>query len=127
MSPKNLYSLYARLTGHTKKLAAVAISTDGHLLASAGEYLFNSVSADKRSLMLGVFTMLTLGMDRIRLWDLNEKSELPTPERGYTLRGPPTCVVWAKRHEGQHDILVFGTALGFLVIWSPAGDQVRID
>jgi WD40 repeat protein len=64
-------------------------------------------------------------MDRVRLWDLARQHQLETPEHGYMLRGPPTCMIWANRHAGPGDILAFGTGSGYLVFWRESQKEVR--
>ena len=57
------------------------------------------------------------GMDRVRLWSIEGGVQIRTPEQGFVLRGPPSCMVWAKCKDDARNVLVFGTAKGQLVFW----------
>jgi hypothetical protein len=56
-------------------------------------------------------------MDHVRLWAIGSGEQLHGPEQGYVLRGPPSCMVWVRRKDDARNVLVFGTARGYLVFW----------
>jgi hypothetical protein len=108
MSSRDL-KLVARYRGHKDAILSLAISTDGQILASGGKwtYYLPDCTADKKE-----------GLDGIKLWDIRTGKDLKSPEQNYELRGPPSAIVWAKRRDDQHSILVIGMSLGYLVLWN---------
>jgi hypothetical protein len=58
---------------------------------------------------------------------LTANEELPTPEQGFMLRGPPSAMLWAKRRDDAGETMIFGTGNGYLVFWrhnrSQPGDR----
>jgi hypothetical protein len=53
----------------------------------------------------------------MRLWRLDTGDPVDTPERGYMLRGPPTCTAWTEGPDDGRIILAFGTGMGYLIFW----------
>ncbi|KAG0709131.1 hypothetical protein DFH29DRAFT_870160 [Suillus ampliporus] len=101
-SHSNNYHLKGRLVGHKNAINCLAVSRNGNMLASG-----------------------VSGSDRMRIWDLKRRVQLPTPPQTPAVRNPTdpvTCTCWITRHEATCETLCYGTGLGFIGIWQQQGE-----
>lgn len=61
-----------------------------------------------------------LGSDGVKLWNLKNGTQLQErlPDYNCAQRGPVTCTLWVTRRNDKHEMLVFGTLMGYIVVWS---------
>jgi hypothetical protein len=117
------YRLRKRLHGHKDAILSLGVSIDGSFLASGGLCFAPS------NFVGLVWLRTSIGLDGVRLWGLSKHKkyqEAQTPEHGRTLRGPPSCLTWARRQEDNRNVLAFGTAFGYLVFWWYNEDKVSV-
>ncbi|KAG2048868.1 WD40 repeat-like protein [Suillus hirtellus] len=109
------YRLEGRLIGHKNAINCLTISSNGSLLASSGS-------------------------DGMRIWDLKQRLQLPSPRQNMGLQNPVdpvTCACWISRQEAQQgegiedfDAKVsrrIGTGKEIMCItYDHAGDDTRI-
>lgn len=68
-----------------------------------------------------------IGRDKIRIWDLRTGRECVVDETGISVRGPPSCLTWARQPNDLRDMLLYGTGGGYLVFWHRNEVTVSID
>lgn len=59
----------------------------------------------------------SIGNDGVKLWNTKSLKALVVPEQNCAERGPVTALLWITRHQDNAEVLCFGTACGYLVIW----------
>ena len=42
---------------------------------------------------------------------------MPVPQYSFIQRGAVRCILWVKRPNETLDVLIYGTGLGYLVMW----------
>jgi len=72
---------------------------------------------------MGMITMAKLadlGSDGVKLWNLKNGTQLQDrlPDYNCAQRGPVTCTLWITRRNDKHEMLVFGTLMGYVVVWT---------
>lgn len=101
------YTLVGRFNGHQNAITAISVSPGG-VLASGGTHALGRL---RKSALLDVI----LGYDGIKLWQLPDGRRLDAPSGGQGLRGPVSALAWTQ--SGGADVLVYGTAGGYLSMW----------
>ena len=63
--------------------------------------------------------------DGLRLWNTRTKHQISVPicPNG-DIRGPVSCIRWFCSPDDPREILAFGTALGYLVLWRRSSEEV---
>ena len=102
------YKLEATLRGHDDGVNSVNINRDGSLLASGGK-----ISEDVSAAMLSQKT----GTECVRIWDLNKHYELKTPHSNARSQGSTNVVAWTKTSGKGEEVLIHGTAAGYVCVW----------
>ncbi|KAG2124288.1 hypothetical protein BD769DRAFT_1388834 [Suillus cothurnatus] len=97
------YCLEGHLIGHKNAINCLTILNNGSLLASGGS-------------------------DGMRIWDLKQQLQLPSPRQNMGLQNPVdpvTCACWITRQEVVRETLCYGTGLGFIGIWQQQGKGIE--
>ncbi|KAG2079479.1 WD40-repeat-containing domain protein [Suillus discolor] len=97
------YRLEGHLVGHKNAINCLSVSSKGTLLASGGS-------------------------DGMRVWDLKQRLQLPTPRHVVGIQNPAdpvTCACWITRQEVTCETLCYGTGLGFIGIWQQHGEGLQ--
>ena len=103
------------LEGHAGEVNCLAVSQDGSLLASGGQYNANIARTSTYPCLAG--------SDGPKLWDLLEFKKIDTPRiQGI---GPVTAMVWTTNPDNEWESVCFGTATGLIMIWRET-PQVRV-
>ena len=65
-----------------------------------------------------------IGIDGLRMWDLQRQVQAPKPSQMRNPRDPVTCVAWLTRKDDIQETLCAGTGLGYIIIWRQHTDAV---
>lgn len=100
------YKVVNHLRGHRGAVTVLSVSPDG-VLASGGK----SHPAIVTFLISQVFS----GYDGVKLWQLPSCRSVEAPWGGQGLRGTVSSFAWTKVEDS--DVLIHGTAGGYLCVW----------
>ncbi|KAG1846393.1 WD40-repeat-containing domain protein [Suillus subalutaceus] len=97
------YRLEGCLVGHKNVINCLTVSSNGSLLASSGS-------------------------DGMRIWDLKQRLQLPSPRQNIGLQNPANpvmCACWITCLDATRETLCYGTGLGFIGIWQQQGEGME--
>ena len=87
----------------------LTMTRDGVLLTSGGNCPIGSLVKSNKC---------SIGPDGVRVWNVKTHGHMQVPHHSLAQRGAVCCVLWAKIPNEAHEMLFFGTGLGYLVMWT---------
>ena len=108
--PKSTHYKFAgQLHGLNDYVYMLTMICDSVLLASGGNCPIGSLVESNKS---------SIGPDSVWVWNVKTHGHMQVPHHLLTQCGDVHWVLWVKIPNEAHEMLFFGTGLGYLVMWT---------